>query len=158
LNVIGKVEGSSPDAMVDNLATAVKEYYSPNSNNAQEGVNLYHHLLLSEHSDSISSNALPPEVVEALRHGGGGGGVHLYDAYHDIQNPVIHATTANPFALFWNTLFNPVVPNAPPLQQAQGHGGPEGTAWLQDVLTFLNQQLVPETNDLEEEEEQQQGN
>jgi hypothetical protein len=74
-----------------------------------------------EYTDNIEQ--LPPDIMEALRHGGG---VQIYDQFQQARNPTIHSPTNNPFALFLNTLlpWNPI-PNAP------AEDSVEATAWYQ---------------------------
>lgn len=122
VQVVEKVYAN--DSTVTNAEKFIEENYSENSQN------IYHHLLLSEHSDSVD-NALPPDLVEAIRHGGGG--LQLYEGFQAARNPTVHATTGNPLALFLSTLvpWNPV-PNAPPQEGQQD--------WMVDLLAYLQQQ------------------
>jgi len=101
--------------------------------------------VLSEYTDA-TENSLPPDVVQAMRHGGGG--LQLYDSFVEMQQPTVHATTSNPLELFLSTLlpWNPV-PNAPPLD------GNQRNNFMQGLADFLANYL-PEG----EEPEHQGGN
>jgi len=122
LVVIKKVELGN-DQMVENCAAIIHEEYVSNSNK-----NYYNHLLVSEYTND-TVNALPADLLELLRREGGG--PQIYDAFHQNENqPVVHATTSNPLLLFLSTLFSPVVPNAPPVNN-------ENTDWLNNLINFL---------------------
>lgn len=89
----------------------------------QTSLNLYNHLLLSEHTDSIGS--LPPEILR------NNGAVELYDSYHAQRR--IPATATNRIFHFLETLFSPVVPNAPPEEQNLQNE----PAWYNNLLNYI---------------------
>eukprot|EP01117_Protostelium_nocturnum_P009821 TRINITY_DN3505_c1_g1_i1.p1 TRINITY_DN3505_c1_g1~~TRINITY_DN3505_c1_g1_i1.p1 ORF type:complete len:644 (-),score=253.48 TRINITY_DN3505_c1_g1_i1:445-2262(-) len=101
------------DVMVTNFSTILQEEFVNTERD------LFNHLLLSEYTDNLAANQLPPDVAQALR---GGGQVEIYQGFHEAQAiraanaPRIHATTNNPLALFLQTLIPwNETPNAPPL-------------------------------------------
>jgi hypothetical protein len=100
--------------------------------------------MASEYTD-VMENSLPPEVVQAIRHGGGG--IQLYDTFQELQNPTVHATTNNPLELFLQTLlpWNPV-PNAPALNA-------EGNNWFNNLVDFLGNYLPDDEAENQEEEQ-----
>jgi len=123
----------SNDPMVKNYEAILKEEYMDSSKN------IYNHLLLSEHTESIDS--LPPELLH------NDGGAQLYDAYYNQpppNQPIIHAPTNNPIGFFFQSLFSPQIPNAPALPN-----NPNQLGWYQQMLQYLGAQNAED----EEEDE-----
>jgi len=119
-NVIQVIQlKESKDPMASNYATVIKEEYSDSSQN------VFNHILLSEYADTVQ-NALPPDLIEAIRHGG----PQLYNAFHQVPQPVVHAPTNNPIGLFLSSLlpWNPI-PNAPAV---------ESNDWYHQLVDFLH--------------------
>jgi hypothetical protein len=126
--VLQKVDNNDP--MVANLQTVLKETF------AEHSPNMYNHLLLSgkdldarclpfssaahvlcpssiEYTDQI--DMLPPELIDAMR---SGGGATLYQDFREAD-PVVHAWSNNPMMLFLQSLLPGPLPNAPALEGNQ---------------------------------------
>jgi len=83
-------------------------------------------------------------MVDAIRHGGG---PQLYNAFHEVPPPVVHATTNNPLGLFLSTLLPwATIPNAPAV-------GGDQNQWYDQLMDFLQGYVVEEN----QEGQQQQG-
>jgi hypothetical protein len=91
--------------------------------------------MASEYTD-VMENSLPPEVVQAIRHGGGG--IQLYDTFQELQNPTVHATTNNPLELFLQTLLP---------------WNAEGNNWFNNLVDFLGNYLPDDEAENQEEEQ-----
>ncbi|PRP79343.1 transcription factor 25-like [Planoprotostelium fungivorum] len=121
------------DVMVTNYETVLKEEYVKNERDT------FNHLLLSEYTDNIAQDALPADVVNAMR---GGGQAEIYEGFQAAQAaraanaPRIHATTNDPLLLFLQTLLPwNETPNAPPLV---GQG--DNAGWMNAIRGLIQQQ------------------
>lgn len=167
--VLERVDANDP--MVENMRTVAKHAFEDSNRN------LFNHMLLSGKNNSKSfkflniSNStttnleytdridqLPPELVDAIRHGGG---ANIYEQVQTNNNPTVRANTNNPFLLFLQTLLPGQIPNAPAEQQQPQQGGANNDAanqqaWFNGLVEWFNNQGGGNEEEWDDEPDQEQ--
>eukprot|EP01116_Phalansterium_solitarium_P007514 TRINITY_DN20230_c0_g1_i1.p1 TRINITY_DN20230_c0_g1~~TRINITY_DN20230_c0_g1_i1.p1 ORF type:complete len:216 (-),score=81.03 TRINITY_DN20230_c0_g1_i1:66-713(-) len=113
-------------------------------------LNIYNHLILSEYTGE-TTNALPPDLVALLRHGGGG--PQLYDAYH--TRPQQDHSDMDPYLAFLSSMLVPFDPSQPTPPAMQSLGGAARTLYDSLVGMFARPRdpNAPDDDDWSDDEQ-----